>query len=150
MLGGRDQKQHAVVLLRLAELPGAEQLIGVGLDVAAFERPHRGDDKLDAGLLLQGYRFGSDVAAVRRRQNIGLIDHRAGKLREIERQSERRSKAKRKQAGRTRLQDPHHQLPDAPPPPDEPPPPEKPPPPLENPPPPPPPQPEPELQLEPV
>ena len=150
MLGGRDQKQHAVVLLRLAELPGAEQLIGVGLDVAAFERSHRGDDELDAGLLLQGYRFGCDVAAARRGQDIGLIDHRAGELREIERQGERRPKAKRKHAGGNRLQDPHHQLPDAPPPPDEPPPPEKPPPP-ENPPPPPPPlQPEPEPQLEPA
>ena len=34
----RDQQQHAVVLGLLAELPGAEQLVGVGLDLLALER----------------------------------------------------------------------------------------------------------------
>ncbi len=49
----RDQQQHAVVLVLLAKLPGAEELVGIGLDVAAFERIDRGDDKLDAGLLFE-------------------------------------------------------------------------------------------------
>ncbi len=34
----RDEQQHAVVLGFLAELPGAEQLVGVRLDLLAFER----------------------------------------------------------------------------------------------------------------
>ena len=33
-----DKQQHAIVLLLLAELPGAKQRIGVRLDVVAFER----------------------------------------------------------------------------------------------------------------
>jgi hypothetical protein len=33
----RNEKKNAVVLLRLAEFPVAEQLIGVGLDVAALQ-----------------------------------------------------------------------------------------------------------------
>ena len=50
LLVRRDQQQHAVVLGLLAELPGAEQLVGVGLDLLAFERVDGGDDELDAGL----------------------------------------------------------------------------------------------------
>ncbi len=46
----RNQKQHAIVLFFLAKAPGAKQSIGVRLDLVAFERFHRGDDKLDAGL----------------------------------------------------------------------------------------------------
>ena len=49
-LVGRDQQQHAVVLGLLAELPGAEQLVGIGLDLLAVERGHGGDHELDAGL----------------------------------------------------------------------------------------------------
>ena len=46
----RDEQQHTVVLVLLAELPGAKQLVGVGLDLLALERGDGGDDKLDAGL----------------------------------------------------------------------------------------------------
>ena len=53
MLFGRDQEQRAVVLLRLAELPGAEELVGVGLDLLAVERGDRRDDQLDARLRLE-------------------------------------------------------------------------------------------------
>jgi hypothetical protein len=34
---GRDQQQHAVVLLLLAELPEAEQVVGIGLDLLPLE-----------------------------------------------------------------------------------------------------------------
>ena len=46
----RDQQQHAIVLGLLAELPAAEQLVGIGLDLLTFERGDGGNDKLDAGL----------------------------------------------------------------------------------------------------
>ena len=67
VLGRRDEEQHAVVLLGFAELPEPEQLIGIGLDVAALQRFHRGDDQLDAGLVLQLLRLRLDGAAGRRR-----------------------------------------------------------------------------------
>ena len=57
----RDQQQHAVVLLRLAELPDAEQLVGIGLDVAALQRLHRGDDELDAGLVFEVFELCLDA-----------------------------------------------------------------------------------------
>jgi hypothetical protein len=37
VLDRRDQQQHAVILLRFAELPEAKKLIGVGFDVAALQ-----------------------------------------------------------------------------------------------------------------
>ena len=49
----RDQKKHAVVLLGFAELPGAEERVGVGLDLLAVQRGHGRDDQLDARLLLE-------------------------------------------------------------------------------------------------
>ena len=93
-LVGRDQKQHAVILLCLAELPEAEELIGVGLDVAALQRLHRGDDELDAGFVFQRFRFRLDVALAVGRHHAGLIDHAAGELREIEGEGERGEEAK--------------------------------------------------------
>ena len=50
---GRDEKQHAVVLLRFAEPPGAEKLVGVGLDLLAVERGDGRHDELDARLVLE-------------------------------------------------------------------------------------------------
>ena len=47
-LGRRVQQQHAVVLAALAELPAAEQAVGVVLDRIAVERLHRRDDDLVA------------------------------------------------------------------------------------------------------
>ena len=37
VLDRRDQQQHAVILLRFAELSEAKKLIGVGFDVAALQ-----------------------------------------------------------------------------------------------------------------
>src|SRR5262249_26876595 len=116
------EKQDAVVLLRLAELPGAEQLIGVGFDVAALQRLHRGDNELDAGFVFQRFGFRLDVALALRRHHAGLIDHAAGECREVERQCDGRRQAEDQDDSYSH----HPQPPDAPPPPDEPPPPEKP------------------------
>ncbi len=82
-----DEKKHAVVLLRLPELPGAEQFIGIGLDVAALQRRHRGNHELDSGLLLQVLRFPGDVAFDFGVENPGLIDDTARQRREVERGS---------------------------------------------------------------
>ena len=143
----RDQKQHAVVLLRLAELPGPEQLIGVGFDIAALQRRHRRHHELDAGFFLEILQFVGKVAADVGVEDSGLVDHTAGQRRKVERGSRRRAQAQHQQGCGHCLQDPHHQPPEAPPPPDEPPPPPNPPPkpPPPNPPPPKPPPP----QLEP-
>ena len=84
MLVGRDQKQHAVILLCLAELPEAEELIGVGLDVAALQRLHRGDNELDAGFVFERLQLGFKRALVGRRNDVGLIDDAAGERGEVE------------------------------------------------------------------
>ena len=90
----RDQQENAVVLLRLAELPGAEQLVGVSLDVAALQRFDGGDDQLNAGFVFKVFQLGLKLAAAFRRHDIGLIDHTAGQRRKVEREGEgRRGKA---------------------------------------------------------
>ena len=43
-----DQEEDAVVLLRFAQLPGAEERVGVGLDLLPAERRHGRHDELDA------------------------------------------------------------------------------------------------------
>ena len=53
VLGRRNEQQHAIVLLGFAKLPEAEELIGIGLDVAALQRLHGGNDELDAGFVLE-------------------------------------------------------------------------------------------------
>ena len=121
-----DQQQHTVVLLRLAEFPEPEELVGEGFDVAALQRLHGRDHELDSGLVLQFFRFRLDVAAGVRGHDVRVIDHATAERRKVER--ERRGQPAEDQAGRERIsRDPprHHQSPDAPPPPEEPPPPEK-------------------------
>ena len=71
---GRHQQQHAVVLVLLAELPEAEQLVGIGLDLLALERVHRGDDELDARLLLELGELGLQRLARLLRDDVGLVD----------------------------------------------------------------------------
>ena len=71
----RHQEEHAIVLLLLAELPSAEKLIRVRFDLQAFERGDGGDDKLDAGLVLQVLELGRQRASRIRRKDIGLVDH---------------------------------------------------------------------------
>ena len=83
---GRHQQQHAVVLVLLAELPEAEQLVGIGLDLLALERAHRGDDELDARLLLELGELGLQRVARLLRDDVGLVDDAARERREGERQ----------------------------------------------------------------
>jgi hypothetical protein len=74
MLVRRDQKQDAVVLLRLAELPLAEQRVGVRLDLLAAERGDAGDDELDARLRFQRRQLGLERGPLIGRQDIGGVD----------------------------------------------------------------------------
>jgi hypothetical protein len=46
VLGRRDQQEDAVIALLVADAPGAEQAIGIVLDLVAAEAGDRGDDKL--------------------------------------------------------------------------------------------------------
>jgi hypothetical protein len=50
MLFWRDEQQYAVILFLLTELPGPEQLVGIGFNLLAFERRDGGDNELDPGL----------------------------------------------------------------------------------------------------
>ena len=59
----RDQEENAVVLGRFAQFPGAEELVGVGLDLLAAERGHGRDDELNAGLLLKIGELALEVGA---------------------------------------------------------------------------------------
>src|SRR5262249_32138388 len=78
MLGWRDEEQHAVVFLRLAELPKSKQPVGISLDVAALQRLHGRDDELNAGFVLKLLKLGFDFGSALRGDDIGLIDHAAG------------------------------------------------------------------------
>ena len=89
MLLGRDEEQRAVILLRLAQLPGAKQRVGVGLDLLALERGNRRDDELDARLALQRRELAFEGAALIGRQNIGRVDNAPGQDGEIRRRRER-------------------------------------------------------------
>ena len=93
----RHQQQDAVVLVRLAQLPGAEQLVGVGLDLLPFQRADGGDDELDAGLVLEIRELRLDRGLRRRREDAGLIDDAAGERRKGQR---RRDASRRRRARR--------------------------------------------------
>ena len=82
----RHDQQHAVVLVLLADLPLAAELIAVILDRGALQRFERHHDKLVG-------RFGFEVGellrqrrALRRVEDIGLVDDAAGQRGERERQ----------------------------------------------------------------
>ena len=89
LLGG-DEKQQAVVLLRLAELPQAEEFVGVGLDLLAVERGNGGDNKLDAGFVVERLQLAFERGALRGRDDIGLVDHAPGQQGIVRRRRERR------------------------------------------------------------
>ena len=63
----------------------AEQFIGVGLDFLALQRIDRGDDELDAGLLLEIGELLLEALPGVGRQQAGLIDDAAGQVRKRER-----------------------------------------------------------------
>ena len=101
VLVGRDEQKHAVVLRLFAELPGAEEFVGVGLDFLALKRGDRGDDQLDAGLGFEIGELRPNGGARLRRNNVGLIDDAAGERRIVggehaEARTEQRDDSKRR------------------------------------------------------
>ena len=96
----RHQQQDAVVLLRLAQLPRAEERVGVGLDLLPFQRADGGDDELDAGLGLEIRELRFERGLRRRREDVGLIDDAAGERRKGQRRRDawRRTRARRRRA----------------------------------------------------
>src|SRR3984885_5641391 len=95
-----DEQKNTVILLRLAELPGAEQLVGISFNVAALQRFDGGDDQLNAGLVFKVFQLGLKLAAALRRHDIGLIDHTAGQRRKVE--CGKCGKAEQQRRGETR------------------------------------------------
>ncbi len=93
VLGRCNQEQDAIVFLRLAELPEPEQLVGEGLDVAALQRFHCGDDELDAGFVLQVLELGFDIGPALRSHDVRLIDDAAGQRRKVEGERKCRQRA---------------------------------------------------------
>ena len=91
----RHQQQDAVVLVGLAELPGAEEVVGVGLDLLPLQRSDGGDDELDAGLRLEIGELRLDRGLGLRREDAGLVDDAAGERREGQRRRERRDEDER-------------------------------------------------------
>ena len=85
MFVGRDEQQDAVVLGLLAELPGPEELVGIGLDLFALQRRDRCDDELDAGFLLEIGELGLDRGGRRGRDDMRLSTIASAERREIRR-----------------------------------------------------------------
>jgi len=83
----RDEKQDAVVFLRLTKFPESKKSIRITLDVAALQRFKRRDDKLNAGFVLKVLKLIFDLAAGLCGDHVGLIHHTAGQRRIIERKS---------------------------------------------------------------
>ena len=81
--------------VRLAQLPRAEQLVGVGLDLLPFQRADGGDDELDAGPGLEIRELRLDRGLRRRREDVGLIDDAAGERRKGQRRRDRRDEDER-------------------------------------------------------
>ena len=80
----RMQQQHAVVLAALAELPAAEQSVGVVLDRIAVQRLHRRDDDLVRGLALRARRaWRAATSRVAGIEHAGIVDHAPRTAREI-------------------------------------------------------------------
>ena len=106
MLGRRHQQQQAVVLLRLAQLPEAEEIVGVGLDFLSAEARHGRHDELDAGLRLEIGKLALQRGAGLFRQHGGAVDHAAAQRRKIvgglgERAREQKREEQRERAQRS-------------------------------------------------
>ena len=74
----RDQKQRAVVVLGVAQFPGAKKPIGVRLDLLAVERGHGRYDKLNAGLLLEIGELAFKIGLRDRRKDVRLVNNPSG------------------------------------------------------------------------
>ena len=79
----RHQKQHAVVFLGLAELPEAEQPVGVRLDLLAVEAGDGGDDDLVGAFCLEVGEFLGERGFGACIDDAGIVDDAAGQRREI-------------------------------------------------------------------
>jgi hypothetical protein len=78
-----DQEQHAVVFLRFAELPEAEQLIGIGLDIAACSDFTVATTSWMPDLSSRS-RLRLDLVLARWGHDSRLVDHAAAQRRKIE------------------------------------------------------------------
>ena len=78
-----DQQQHAVVLAGLAEAPGAEQPVGVGLDRLAVERVDGRDDDLVGAFLLEIRELLDQRRLGGRVDHAGIVDDAAGERRQL-------------------------------------------------------------------
>ena len=97
MLGWRDQKEHAVVILGFTELPKTEELVGVSLHVTALQRFDCGYNKLNAGFVLEIPELCFNVATCSGGHDAGLIDHPAAQRGKIEGQRDRRQEKEERQ-----------------------------------------------------
>ena len=83
---GATSSSTPLFFCRLAELPGAEQLVGVGLDLAALRATSRWRRRAGCRTCLRGpASLASMALRARRRHDVGLIDDAAGERRKIER-----------------------------------------------------------------
>ena len=99
----RDQKESAVVLFRLAKFPGAEQPIGVRLDLLAVERGHGRHDELDAGLLLEIGELALEIGLRDRREDVRLVNDPSGQRGKVGRRKRRAGPQGREQRDEQRL-----------------------------------------------
>ena len=76
--GFRDEQKDAVVLAGLAQLPGAEQAIGVGLDRLPAKAVDGGDHDLVRGLGLEGGEFLHQRGFRCRVDDAGIVDDAPG------------------------------------------------------------------------
>ena len=97
----RDQKESAVVLLRLAQFPGPEEPVCVGLDLLAAERRHGRHDELNAGLLLEIGQLAFEVGDRDRRKDFRLVDNPSGQRREVGRRKRRARSIAPRREGRS-------------------------------------------------
>ena len=81
-LVGRDEQDDAVVALLVADLPGAAQPVAIILDRPPFEAVDRRDHELPPGLRLQRLGLDCEVELLLRPEQVRLVDHAAGQLRE--------------------------------------------------------------------
>ncbi len=99
MLLGRDDEQHAIVLVLLPELPLPEQRIGVGLDLVAAEIVDGGDDELDGRFLFEIGKLGLKARLRCRREHMRVVDdapRQRRKRRRRERDAEREPRQQNK------------------------------------------------------
>ena len=99
----RDQKERAVVVFRLAKLPGAKQPIGVRLDLLAVERGHRRHDELDSGFLFEIGELALEIGLRDRREDVRLVNNPAGQRRKVGRSERHADPQGREQRDEQRL-----------------------------------------------